>query len=98
MAREASQLLHDNGTVGTAQASGRRREMTDTTATLTHTAHPPALTAADRCDRCGAQAYVRAVLPGGGDLVFCKHHGTAYDGSLRKVAVRIVDESDKMGA
>src|SRR5262245_9549215 len=28
------------------------------------------LTAVDRCDRCGAQAYVRAVLAGGGDLLF----------------------------
>lgn len=32
------------------------------------------LTAADRCDRCGAQAKVRAVLKNG-DLLFCRHHG-----------------------
>jgi hypothetical protein len=72
--------------------------MTDTTATLAPAEQTPALTAWDRCDRCGAQAYVRALLPGGGDLVFCKHHGTAYGESLRKIAVRIVDESDRMPA
>ena len=33
-----------------------------------------ALTAMDRCDRCGAQAYVRALLPNGLELLFCAHH------------------------
>jgi len=28
------------------------------------------LTAADRCDRCGAQAYLRVVLLSGGELLF----------------------------
>ena len=28
------------------------------------------LNALDRCDRCGAQAYVRAVLLNGGELMF----------------------------
>jgi hypothetical protein len=33
------------------------------------------LNALDRCDRCGAQAYVRAVLEtSGGELLFCGHH------------------------
>ncbi|GAA4385692.1 DUF7455 domain-containing protein [Tsukamurella soli] len=32
------------------------------------------LTAADRCDRCSAAARVRAVLPSGFELLFCKHH------------------------
>ena len=30
----------------------------------------------DRCDRCGAQAYVRAVK-NNQDLMFCKHDGEA---------------------
>jgi hypothetical protein len=34
----------------------------------------PELTAADRCDRCGAAAQVRAILPSGGELLFCGHH------------------------
>ena len=33
-----------------------------------------ALTTADRCDRCGAQAYVRITLRNGGELLFCAHH------------------------
>lgn len=51
----------------------------------------PQLTAADRCDRCSAQAYVRAIMPGGGDLIFCNHHAKQYEEHLRKVAVRIID-------
>lgn len=50
------------------------------------------LTPADRCDRCGAQAFVRAVLPGGGDLLFCAHHGRRYAERLRAVAIELHDE------
>lgn len=39
------------------------------------------LTAADRCDRCGAQAKVRAVLAAG-DLLFCGHHSTQFQAGL----------------
>ena len=41
------------------------------------------LTAADRCDRCGARAYVMAVQPGGAELLFCKHHGRLYAPGLQ---------------
>mgnify|MGYP000119571579 FL=1 len=51
------------------------------------------LTAADRCDRCGAQAYVRVVLPGGADLLFCAHHYTANAAALSTKAVEVVDET-----
>lgn len=54
-----------------------------------------ALTASDRCDRCGAQAYVRVVLPGG-ELLFCAHHGRAHSDKLQQVALTIHDESDKL--
>jgi len=54
------------------------------------------LTAADRCDRCGAQARIRAVLPGGGDLLFCGHHAKLYASRLREVAVQIIDESERL--
>lgn len=53
------------------------------------------LTASDRCDRCGAQAYVRVVLPGG-ELLFCAHHGRAHSDKLQQVALTIHDESDKL--
>ncbi|MEY2634736.1 MAG: hypothetical protein RIS75_676 [Actinomycetota bacterium] len=56
----------------------------------------PTLTAADRCDRCGAQAYVRVVLPGGGELLFCAHHYSANASSLSLKAVEIVDETHRL--
>ena len=38
------------------------------------------LTAMDRCDRCGAQAYVRVVLESsGGELLFCGHHARQHE-------------------
>jgi hypothetical protein len=54
---------------------------------------PSKLTASDRCDRCGARAYVRVVLPGGGELLFCAHHGRAHEDALRAAAADIEDES-----
>lgn len=35
----------------------------------------PPLTRADRCDRCGAQAYFRYLFKAG-ELLFCRHHQT----------------------
>jgi hypothetical protein len=61
------------------------------TATATH------LTTSDRCDRCGARAYVRVTLPGGGELLFCAHHGRAHEGALRAADAQITDESDTLG-
>jgi len=37
----------------------------------------PELTVADRCDKCGAQAYYRYLFTAG-DLLFCQHHQKAY--------------------
>ncbi len=54
------------------------------------------LNALDRCDRCGAQAYVRAVLLNGGELMFCAHHGKEYAEKLKAVAVAIQDESERL--
>lgn len=55
-----------------------------------------ALTATDRCDRCGAQAYVRVTLTSGGELLFCGHHGRAHSAKLSQVALKIHDETDKL--
>ena len=60
------------------------------------TALAPELTAADRCDRCGAQAYIRARLVTGGELLFCAHHGKKYNEGLSKVALEIHDFSDTL--
>ena len=55
-----------------------------------------ALSAVDRCDRCGAQAYVRVHLPTGGELLFCAHHGREHGDKLREMAVTIHDETDRL--
>jgi hypothetical protein len=54
------------------------------------------LNALDRCDRCGAQAYVRATLVTGGELMFCAHHGKEYAEKLKAVALKIQDETEKL--
>ena len=55
-----------------------------------------ALNALDRCDRCGAQAYLRVILASGGELLFCAHHGRKYEENLRSIAAQIHDETDKL--
>jgi hypothetical protein len=60
------------------------------------TALAPTLTAADRCDRCGARAYVRARLTSGGELLFCAHHGREHLPKLQDVATNIQDETDRL--
>lgn len=54
------------------------------------------LNALDRCDRCGAQAYVRATLLTGGELLFCAHHGKEYAEKLKTVSSKIHDETAKL--
>lgn len=63
---------------------------------MTATLANETLTAADRCDRCGAQAYLRVRLGSGGELLFCAHHGREHSAKLREVAVAITDESAKL--
>ncbi|MGB7981032.1 MAG: hypothetical protein WCF36_09610 [Candidatus Nanopelagicales bacterium] len=52
-----------------------------------------ALSAADRCDRCGAQAVARATLSSGAHLLFCGHHLRAHEASLRAASARIARTS-----
>lgn len=57
----------------------------------------PALSAADRCDRCGAQAFVRARLGDGLQLLFCAHHGRQHLDKLRDLQdVHIEDETHRL--
>lgn len=66
------------------------------------------LTLADRCDAravvwgangrtgrgpCGAQAFVRAVLPSGHELLFCAHHGREHEAPLAAAGAAIHDET-----
>ena len=63
----------------------------------TATAPSAPLTAVDRCDRCGAQAYLRVQLKGGGELQFCAHHAREHADKLHEVASTIHDETGTLG-
>jgi hypothetical protein len=54
------------------------------------------LNSLDRCDRCGAQAYVRAILISGGQLLFCSHHAKSYAEGLKPVVAVLQDETQKL--
>ena len=56
------------------------------------------LTAADVCDRCGARAYVRVLLTGSAELLFCAHHARQHSEALAKVAVEIQDETNLLAS
>ena len=63
---------------------------------MTTTIAASPLTATDRCDRCGAQAYVRATMESGFDLLLCAHHWHENETRLREIAVSIHDESVRL--
>ncbi|WP_448618518.1 DUF7455 domain-containing protein [Geodermatophilus sp. URMC 65] len=71
------------------------------------------LTLADRCDAsavvggpngrtgrgaCGAQGFIRAVLPSGNDLVFCAHHGREHEAALAAAGATVHDGTDALNA
>ena len=56
------------------------------------------LVVTDRCDRCGAQAYVRTVLASGSELLFCRHHWQENEARLREVATTIQDETQRLSS
>ena len=70
-----------------------RNEADVTTALAPNTA---ALSAVDRCDRCGAQAYLRVELQSGGELLFCAHHAREHGDKLKEIAANVVDETHKL--
>lgn len=51
------------------------------------------MNADQRCDRCGAQAYVAVEMPDveSDALLFCAHHGTEHMPKFLTMAVTIVD-------
>lgn len=55
----------------------------------------PELNGLDRCDSCGAQAYVAAEI-GGSELLFCAHHATQFEPKIRAVASSWHDERSKL--
>lgn len=64
----------------------------------TAVAPSPKFTALDRCDRCGAQAYVRVELASGLELMFCAHHAREHAAKISEVAATIQDDSGTLGA
>jgi hypothetical protein len=56
------------------------------------------LNALDRCDRDGAQAYVRAILEGGLDLLFCRHHWLKFKPLMEEQGIldSFIDETDRL--
>jgi hypothetical protein len=54
------------------------------------------LSAADRCDSCGAQAYVRVEMESGSELFFCSHHGKKFHDKLSPLAKSWLDESARL--
>ena len=55
------------------------------------------ITGLDRCDSCGAQAYVRVVL-GGSELLFCGHHAKKHEPKLCPMAEIWHDETFRLSA
>ncbi len=59
--------------------------------TETEAVLPPMFNSLDRCDRCGAQAKLRALLREG-VLLFCGHHGHQYQAGLDAANAAIESE------
>ena len=76
-----------------SQAPSDRRNEADVTTTVAPSAP---LTAADRCDRGGAQAYLRVELQSGGELLFCAPHAREHGDKLKEVASNVIDETHKL--
>ena len=70
--------------------------MTGRKAAVTTAVAPSPLTASDRCDRCGAQAYLRVHLASGSELLFCAHHAREHGDALKEVAASMVDETSRL--
>lgn len=65
--------------------------LVDDTTTLATTP----LSANDRCDSCGAQAYVRVTIHSGA-LLFCGHHASKHKDSLSAQALTWHDETFRL--
>ena len=71
--------------------------MNDTqTATIEADEANAPLSALDFCDSCGAQALVRATMPSGTALLFCRHHGNAHRAKLIGAGADLHDETDRL--
>ena len=64
--------------------------------TLARPTDRSALREADRCDRCGARAYVRATLPSRSTLLFCRHHANEHRPQLLVAGAGLHDETGRL--
>lgn len=51
------------------------------------------LVVADRCDACGAQAFMRVLLRSGYELLFCGHHGRENTPALVAAGASLRDDT-----
>jgi hypothetical protein len=58
------------------------------------TGSQPVLTRQDRCDRCGAEAKVLALLSTGGELLFCGHHARVHRPRLGAIGAALIPDPD----
>jgi len=56
---------------------------------------PSRLTVQDRCDACGAQAYIAATV-NGSELLYCARHGRLFAPRLRPLATSWTDETHRL--
>ena len=84
-----------------------------TPATRTVKAAEPPMQLTDMCDSCGysddrgytgqlrqsaiSQAYVRATLPSGKELLFCGHHAASHEVMLLAIGAVFYDERERLG-
>lgn len=54
-----------------------------------------AMTLADRCDSCNAQAFVRASFMNG-DLYFCQHHYTKFYNKINSQAIWVHEQLEDL--
>jgi hypothetical protein len=54
------------------------------------------MNALDRCDRCGARAYVRVLFRHHQELLFCAHHYRQHAAALARFAVDIQDGTQQL--
>jgi hypothetical protein len=84
-----------NNETGFASVGNDQEEKAMTTPTLAPLPETVAGPAAnDLCDRCSANAKLRIVIAGGGELVFCGHHANKYAEDLVKIAVQVGSDPD----
>jgi hypothetical protein len=57
---------------------------------------PTPVASLDTCDACGWQAFVYALLPNGGEVLLCLHHGTLHAEALRRAGALVRDESYRL--